>query len=272
MNFKGWFPDRTMAMAGYLTNNRAFQALSGEDISIPIGKNADALGTATAGTAAVDGHIPTAKTETVTLCARDTDGNYLQDAAGNYVPETKMTTRYINTIVRLRLVTNFSIEPAKDENSTKRDIRSVTTPEGGLANLEFSRYIYAYAENGFSFFTRVMGGVGAHQITGLGNQPAAEVTYRALGYLAGQIQGRLPIVSSGDKAPPVQLVISAEPFYRGLPDELRPTFNGKTRLFGAAGRLYFLFSNRAGLGLTYRVTNPGLPPANRFSIDVIVLR
>jgi len=265
-----WFPDQQLTHARALTRGAAVLALGEAAISIPVGNGADKLGAAQSGTALIDGYVPVpGKTEKVTLCQVDQNGDPIKDSNGNYVPGDNVT-RFTQAILRFRLVTNFTVDPSAEPSAqAQREVRTVTTPEGGLVNVELSRYIFGWTLTGFGAFLRVGGGAGLNQITTTADQ---QTSYQGLLYASAQLSAQFPIVPDAINGKPASLVLSAEPFTRSLPDELRASFDNKKSFTGVALRAIALLADKVGVGVTYRAGYPKVPEETRWSIDVIYLR
>jgi hypothetical protein len=192
------------------------------------------------------------------------------DGNNNPMPEPKPVDRYTDALVRIRLVTNFSVDPsAKTDAQTQREARTVTTPEGGLVNLELSRYLAGWRKTGFSAFLRLNGGAGLHQIT---TTTDATTSYQSLFYGGGQATVQVPVVPLAINGTPSSFLLSAEPFFRNLSADLRPLFGNKRSLFGTAWRIIGLLGDKAGVGVTYRSGRPNPPSSIRWSIEGIYLR
>ena len=260
---RSWWPDRDLRVARGLTRGADAQALGEASVALPIGKGVDPLRSTMAGTTLIDGHVAKpGHQEIINLCKVDQNGEVIKNDAGVAIID-RVDTMATANLVRIRVLTNLSLEPvSKDEASATKTLSSA---EGGVLNVQLSRFIWGWRRDSWSAFVRASVGTGLYQITG------DEIVYRALPYSTAQ--GLLSIPITGPKTDhDFTLIGSIDPFIRKLPDGLGDTFSGKKSIAGIQYRLALIALDKAGVGINYRTANVTLPKDGRLSIEVIYLK
>jgi hypothetical protein len=277
-------PDHDMRIARGLAGGSVLVALGEIGVSMPVGPGAAPLGVSTGGVTLFDGHLPMpGSADTIRFCAADESGNPLPAPDGGFLAGPPRPS-WRETLFRVRVVTNLPLlATAGDRSSGEAAARSLVDAEGGLLNLQVSRFLLSVSSgDGFDGMVRLTAGLGLHELkapavengTDKEGGEGGEARFRTLSYLGAQAMLIMPLEPlTGNEG--AHLAFAAEPYLRTLPRELGTGLRGsdeKGRIRGLSLRAFLLGPGGVGAGVTFRVSDPSMPRSVRWSLEAVFLR